>query len=191
MASQIAILMISYSTVDSGTDQRKHQSSASLAFVREIHRWPVNVSIWWRHHRLIKSGISKLLNLNTGPLCGEFTGHRWIPLTKACDAELWYFLWSALELSATGDLWRHRAHYDVIVIHQDSGNAPSEKIRWTLSIDIFATDNIRQQASIWHWGSAKYAVLCHYAYKWFTIKTKGYKYIVENINQAYPLLQRK
>ena len=30
------------STVFSGTDQRKHQSSASLAFVREIHRWPVN-----------------------------------------------------------------------------------------------------------------------------------------------------
>ena len=28
----------------------------------------------------------------TGPLCGEFTGHRWIPLTKASDAELWYFL---------------------------------------------------------------------------------------------------
>ena len=31
----------------------------------------------------------------TGPLCGEFTGHRWIPLTKASDAELWCFLWSA------------------------------------------------------------------------------------------------
>ena len=33
----------------------------------------------------------------TGPLCGEFTGHRWIPLTKASDAELWCFLWSASE----------------------------------------------------------------------------------------------
>ena len=31
-----------YSTVYSGADQRKHQSSASLAFVRGIHRWPVN-----------------------------------------------------------------------------------------------------------------------------------------------------
>ena len=27
----------------------------------------------------------------TGPLCGEFTGHRWIPLTKASDAGLWCF----------------------------------------------------------------------------------------------------
>ena len=33
----------------------------------------------------------------TGPLCGEFAGHRGIALTKASDAELWCFLWSALE----------------------------------------------------------------------------------------------
>ena len=32
-----------------------------------------------------------------GLLCGEFTGHRWIPLTKADDAELSCFLWSAPE----------------------------------------------------------------------------------------------
>ena len=31
----------------------------------------------------------------TGHLCGEFTGPRWIPRTKASDAELWCFLWSA------------------------------------------------------------------------------------------------
>ena len=41
MASQITSLAIVYSPVCSGTDQRKHQSSASLAFVRGIHwdRW--------------------------------------------------------------------------------------------------------------------------------------------------------
>ena len=42
MVSQITSLMIIYSTVYSGTDQRKHQSSVSLAFVRGIHQWPVN-----------------------------------------------------------------------------------------------------------------------------------------------------
>ena len=31
------------------------------------------------------------------PLCGEFTGQRRIPRTKASDAELWSFLWSASE----------------------------------------------------------------------------------------------
>ena len=42
MASQIISLMSVNSTVYSDVDQRKHQSSASLAFVRGIHRWPVN-----------------------------------------------------------------------------------------------------------------------------------------------------
>ena len=42
LASQITSLMIVYSTVYSGADQRKHQSSASLAFLRGIYRWPVN-----------------------------------------------------------------------------------------------------------------------------------------------------
>ena len=42
MASQITNLIIVCSTVYSGADQRKHQSSTSLAFVRGIQRWPVN-----------------------------------------------------------------------------------------------------------------------------------------------------
>ena len=42
MASQITSLTIVYSAVYSDVDQRKHQSSASLAFVRGIHRSPVN-----------------------------------------------------------------------------------------------------------------------------------------------------
>ena len=42
MASQLTSLTIVYSTVYSGADQSKHQSSASLAFVWRIHRGPVN-----------------------------------------------------------------------------------------------------------------------------------------------------
>ena len=42
MASQITSLTIVYSTVYSGTDQRNRKSSASLAFVGEICRWPGN-----------------------------------------------------------------------------------------------------------------------------------------------------
>ena len=55
MASQITSLTVVYSTVYSDVDQRKHQSSASLAFVCGIHRgrwqrasYAENVSIWWR-----------------------------------------------------------------------------------------------------------------------------------------------
>ena len=47
VASQISSLTIIYSTVHSGADQRKHQSSASLAFVRGIHRSPVNSPHKW------------------------------------------------------------------------------------------------------------------------------------------------
>ena len=53
IASRITILTIVYSTVYSGADHRKHQSSASLAFVRGIRQMASNaenVSICWRHH---------------------------------------------------------------------------------------------------------------------------------------------
>ena len=42
MVPQITSVWIVYSTVCSVPDQRKHQSPASLAFVRGIYRWPVN-----------------------------------------------------------------------------------------------------------------------------------------------------
>ena len=47
MASQIISLTIVYSTVYSDANQRKYQSSASLAFVRGIHRGPVNSPHKW------------------------------------------------------------------------------------------------------------------------------------------------
>ena len=47
IASQITSLAIVYSTIYSGADQRKHQSSASMAFVRGIHRGPVNSPHKW------------------------------------------------------------------------------------------------------------------------------------------------
>ena len=47
MVSQITSLTIVYSTVYSGEDQRKHQSSVSQVFVWGIHRWPVNSPQKW------------------------------------------------------------------------------------------------------------------------------------------------
>ena len=44
IASQITGVSIINSTACYGADKRKHQSSASLASVSEIHRWPVNSS---------------------------------------------------------------------------------------------------------------------------------------------------
>ena len=57
----------------------------------------------------------------TGPLCGEFIGHRWIHLTKASDAELWFFFICAwingwVNHRDACDLRRHRARYVVTVL---------------------------------------------------------------------------
>ena len=61
VASQITGVSIVCSAVYADADQRKHQSSVLLAFLRGIHRSPMdsphkgpnnaeNVSIWWRNH---------------------------------------------------------------------------------------------------------------------------------------------
>ena len=53
IASQMTSLKIVFSTVYLDTDQRKHQSSASLVFVRGMASNAENVSIWWRHHAVL------------------------------------------------------------------------------------------------------------------------------------------
>ena len=58
----------------------------------------------WTWPSLIGSGNGFMMTSSNrnifrvaGRLCGGFTGHWWIPLTKASDAELSCFVWSALE----------------------------------------------------------------------------------------------
>ena len=52
--------------------------------------------LWSAQHFVMTSSNGNIFRV-TGHLCGEFTGHRWIPRTKASDAELWCFRWSAPE----------------------------------------------------------------------------------------------
>ena len=77
MASQITSVTMVYSTVCSGAiNQRKHQSSASLAFVWEIHRWPVNFPHKWPVTRkifpfddvimLISATLVRLISVTNG-----------------------------------------------------------------------------------------------------------------------------
>ena len=76
----------------------------------------------WRSHATMHRNPVMMTSSNgnifrvTGHLCEEFTGYRWIPHTKARDAELWCFLWSArLSKQLWGwwfetpsrPLWRH------------------------------------------------------------------------------------
>ena len=77
IVSLITSLTSVYSTVHSGADQRKHQSSASLAFVWGIHRIPVNSSHKWPVTR------------NMSPLVDVIMGN----ITTTTHNQLWYFLW--------------------------------------------------------------------------------------------------
>ena len=60
----------------------------------------------WRHieclYSMMTSSNGNIFRV-TGPLSGEFTGHRWIPLTKASDAELSCFF---LFTSSNGNIFR-------------------------------------------------------------------------------------
>ena len=83
MASQITGVSIVYSTIYLGSDQSWQQSSASPAFVRVIHRWPVNspherpvtrnifpfddVIIMNNYSTHVPGGLLKWLNLITAP----------------------------------------------------------------------------------------------------------------------------
>ena len=55
----------------------------------------------YRQQNTMKNSLNMMTSSNgnifrvTGHLCGEFTGPRWIPRSKASNAELWCFLWSA------------------------------------------------------------------------------------------------
>ena len=65
-----------------------------------IQKWwsSADTQIWNSQQHIMTSSNGNIFRV-TGYLCGEFTGHRWIPRTKASDAELWCFLWYAPELT--------------------------------------------------------------------------------------------
>ena len=88
------------------------QSPTALVFVditgahklnwKYVETWLfVTASEQWPPGKISRVHTMTLSNGNifcfTGHLCGEFIGHRWIPRTKASDAELWCFLWSVPE----------------------------------------------------------------------------------------------
>ena len=85
------------------------QAASSLKVGESCYCIPIVVessSVQNAHNKHVFSslGPDMLMSSNvntfhiTGPLWGESTGDQWIPLTKDSDAELWCFLWSALEL---------------------------------------------------------------------------------------------
>ena len=129
IASQITGVSIVCSTVCSGADKRKHQSSASPAFVRGIHRSPVDSphegsvarkmflfdnNTWWRHQMETFSAILAICAGNSpvpvnSPHKGQWHGTLMFSL-------IYTRINGWVNTSEAGDLIRHRAHYDVTLM---------------------------------------------------------------------------
>ena len=89
IASQITSLTIVYSIVYSDADQRKHQSSASLAFVRRIHRGPVNSPHKWPVTRKMFPFDDVIMILWTGltEALLNYT-YMWFDYVFSCDVAI-------------------------------------------------------------------------------------------------------
>ena len=83
----------------------------------------------------------------TGHLCGAFIGHRWIPLTKASDAEPWYFLWSAPEQTVTGEFPAQRTSNAEIVSIWWRHHGSSYRVRPLPSTEMLRSVSTNQWAS--------------------------------------------
>ena len=114
MPSQFTSLTIVYSTVYSGAHQRKHQSSASLAFVWGIHQSPKNSRHQWPVTRkmfpfddvIMEGQIAVLMNIeltddpapdhardlgNISAECGKGSHNEGIPILKKNIHKIRYF----------------------------------------------------------------------------------------------------
>ena len=93
------------------------------------------ILVWclWQLHAIMMTLSNGNIFRITGHLCGEFTGPRWIPRTKASDAFSLICFWinGWVNNCEAGDLRRYRAHCDVIVMIMMSHD---EEIPWEPSI---------------------------------------------------------
>ena len=112
IASHITSLTIVYTTVYWDSDQSKHQSSASLAFVWGIHRgqrasYAENVSIWWRHHgKLIDCGHTAVSFCIILLLCHchncivLIQSAWWTLFVASCNLDLFAAGWVCIQFNA-------------------------------------------------------------------------------------------
>ena len=101
--------------------------------------WPINRHCVDFHFAMMTSSIGNIFRV-TGHLCGEFTGLRWIPRTKASDGEHWYFFYLRLNqrLSKQWRSWWFET-LSCQLWHQCNGKKHAYGIA-TLSVFVFSND---------------------------------------------------
>ena len=140
-------------------------------------------------------------------LCGEFTGPRWILRTKASDAELWCFSLICAWINGwvnnreAGDLRRHCAYYDVIVMP-----SPYSRFACTLAaVDSFVLGwmwNVFHVEVVTlmehkHRGWNNNNVICLSETRWCFTRENNYHYVVSchikykgvKVNHQYKITQ--
>ena len=150
IASQITSLTIVYSIVYSDADQRKHQSSASLAFAQGIHRGPVNSPHKWPVTRKMfpfddvimqKSGIDWAMIVVYGywwyyPVIEH---KRWLKLDmKLTSVAAW------TKYHSPFDLLKHSNRTDVMLM-ECSSVATSKVVKWQLPVHRMAREFVRSR----------------------------------------------
>ena len=135
IASQITSLTIVYSNVYSDADQRKHQSSASLAFVWEIHRGPVNSPHKWPATRKMSpfndnESLDACMTLRFNTLRPRQNGRHFpddIFKFILFDENVWVLIKISLKCCSYGSSYQYSS------IASDNGLAPNRRqaIIWT------------------------------------------------------------
>ena len=149
MASQIISLTIVYWIVYSGTDQRKHQSSASLAFVGGIHQWPVNTP-----H---KGPVTRSMFPFDDVVMIQHTDVSWTSWEMILDFghRLIFLILATFRLCESGQIcdfrafsWEHNKEWPQIW-HVGVFWPPSEQIRfWSRYVDFW--NAWEEWPKIWH-----------------------------------------
>ena len=105
-----------------------HQAFLLVNYVSDgLSNLKINSGQWEvQSHPMMTSSNRNIFRV-IGHLCGEFTGHRWIPHTKASDAELWCFFICAringwLNNGKADSLRCNHVHYDVTVMSAEDKN---------------------------------------------------------------------
>ena len=143
IASQITSLTIVYSTVYSDAVQRKHQSSAPLAFVREIHHGPVNFPHKWPVTRKMFPFDDVIMNYYIWYLVW-FQGKCAISYHIFSDCYLQHFSQnSCVVLYPTKPYWRYVVTwYWLLTIRQATGHNLNPS--WPSSVNQWPTaDHVR------------------------------------------------
>ena len=160
IASQITSLTIVYSTVNSDADQRKHQSSVSLAFVWVIQWGPVNFPHKWPVTRKVFP-LDDFIMLPTGGFCTlrpEQNGYglerdffklmfskenfnflfHWSLFQRFqfTLCQLWFRLWPGAKETSLPCKWNH-VNLNKIIVCQMWCSMKLDFIIWTFFVALF------------------------------------------------------